>query len=187
MNVVIRPPFADERAHILKSWIEDYRYVAGQRNRRWRDYEADKTREFGAILDADATRLLVQALEDDTGASDPMDVILGWICWAPLGGVDLVHWVRTRFRIGPAPSGDRHPAAPNGELLRRRKTMTALVDAARLKPHVGYTHPGPIPRRNEPGPRVASDTWLVRWLAGRGITAVPAPGSPAEAAVRSRR
>lgn len=176
MSVVIRPPFADERNHILKSWIEDYRYVAGQRNRRWRDYEADKTREFGAILDADATRLLVQAIEDDTGASDPMDVILGWICWAPLGGVDLIHWVRTRYRVGPG-----------GDLLRRRQTMTALVDAARLKPHVGYTHPGPIPRRNEPGPRVASDTWIVRWLAGRGVTAVPAPGSPAEAAVRSRR
>lgn len=155
----IRPPFADEREYILRSWIESYRYAPGQRKRRWRDYEAERIREFNEILDRPGTIVLVKAIDADDGN----DVILGWICFERGTHADAVHWVFSRFR-----------ASPTGAILRRRGTMRELVDAARLKPHVAYTFHGALPRGND-GPRMSSDEWIVPWLMRRGIGAAPLP------------
>jgi hypothetical protein len=156
--VVIRPPYADEREYILRSWIESYRYAPGQRKRRWRDYEAEREREFNEILDRRDTIVLVKALEDGED-----DVILGWMCFARGTHADAVHWIFSRYR-----------ASPTGVIWRHRGTMRDLVEAARLKPHVAYTFRGALPRIKAE-PRVSSDEWIVPWLMRRGIGAAYLP------------
>lgn len=74
---------------------------------------------INAILDRDDTRVLVKAIED---------AILGWICFARGKHADTVHWVQSRYKV-----------TPTGAILRRKGTMSELVDAAQLKPFVAYT------------------------------------------------
>lgn len=152
-----RPPYADEREYILRSWIESYRHAPGKRNLRWRDYLATQGPIFEEILDRIDTRALVSVVED---------VIVGWIVFSRGKHADAIHWVQTRYRVGST-----------GSLLRKRGIMRELLAAAQLKPHVAYTFRGPLPRKNEDGPRASSDTWIVPWLARHGIGAAHVPYS----------
>jgi hypothetical protein len=152
---MIRPAFSDERPYILKSWLEAYRHAPGNRNRRWRDYESRVKPILEEILGRDDTRVLVRVVSEG-----PMDVILGWICFARgVRSADTIHWIQTRYRVGST-----------GACLRRQGTMTQLVEASELKPFCAYTFPGSLPRSRDE-PRVGNDVWIVPWLARHGISA----------------
>lgn len=154
--MTVRQPFKDERAYILRSWIDTHRYAPGMRNRRWSDYKRVHEPIFGEILDAPDTKVLLKVIEGD--------IIIGWICWTPGRVADALHWVFTR-----------HRAAPTGAPLRRHGVMHELVEAAQLKPHLAFTFRGSFPNPKDGGAPVSSDEWLRPVLAKRGITAVYTP------------
>ncbi len=110
----------------------------------WPDFKRLERPRLYAVLARDDTRILVA---DHDGA------IAGWLALVHGRRVDTVHWAHTRWKIG------------QGELLRKRGVMRALVDAAQLKSRLVYTHRG----------AKRSDEWIVPWLARRGVTAAFVP------------
>lgn len=157
ITAIRAPVDGSEHGYVKSSWIEAYRYAPGMSRMPFRTYRMMETGWIEHALGRPDTRVLLAM----TG-----DAIAGWVAFCRRPSADVVHWIQTRYRIGR-----------DGEHLRRRSVMVQLIAAAALKPKIGYTFRGSLPRHTETDePRVSSDVWISRWLADRvNITAVHQP------------
>lgn len=163
--VTLRAAQPDDRAYLISSWLEEYKYASGRFARSpWGAFRRQVSPQIAAILDSPRTRTLVAAAPDGR--------IAGYLVYTPGTRISAVHWSHTRAVLG-------------GEKLRRRGVMTMLLEAAELGQRFIYTFKGPKKRKTRPGaaglvhtisahsPNV--DETIAAWLRGRGVTAVYMP------------
>lgn len=132
--IAIRPATADELPYIRGAFAEGYKQSSNQLAKLpWSTYKRDVRPRLYQALDGAAI------LVADHGGE-----VAGWIALAPGRRVDTVHWITTRLHH------------------RGRGVMRALVEAARLKERIVYTHRGPK----------RSDESIAQWLAARGAVSV---------------
>lgn len=147
----IRPALAADLEYIIGSWTEGYKNAPRNSKLTWQIYKQHVKPKLIDALRRPETQILVA----DAGA------VVGWIAFAPpQPRCATVHWVHTRHQVG------------SGPVLRKHGVMRSLLDAAQLGSRFVYTHKGPRPV-NRGGP--PADEWIVRWLAGRGVTAAYVP------------
>ena len=144
----------DDMAYIRNSFAEGHKGAPGVASMTWRYYKRYIVPELNAALGRGDTQILAAYRRDG--------IVLGWIAFCRGRTVDTVHWVHTR-----------HAIADEGEQLRRRGVMTALLDAAKLKPRLCYTFRGAWPRHRSDG--VTMDERLLPWLRSRGQHAAYVP------------
>ena len=154
--VSIRRGQDDDRRFIATSWKESHKDAPKMDRTPWPIYKQTTCKQIDALVDSTGTRLLVATVPDGR--------IAGWICYSPGKAISTVHWTYTRHTL-------------DGEHLRRRGVMAALIDAAELGKRFAYTFRGPR-RRNggsTTGRGPSLDEPIVEWLRGRGVTAVYVP------------
>lgn len=130
----------DDVAYVQGAFSEGYK---GSSNRMHKMTWVRYKRDVRPVLHQILARSEVLVAEHD-GA------VVGWIALVRGARVDTVHWIATRMCID------------GGPLLRRRGVMTAIIDAARLKDRIVYTHRG----------SKRSDEWIASWLRTRGAISV---------------
>lgn len=142
-----------DTAYVRNSFAEGHKDAPGARSMTWRYYKRYVVPELHAVLRHASVETIAAYLGDD---------IVGWLAFSRgTGRVDAIHWAHTRYRIGD-----------EGEPLRRRKVMTALLDAANLR-RIAYTWRGGLGKHDHDGK--TSDERLLPWLAARGQHAAYVP------------
>lgn len=148
---VIRPAVAADLEYVIGSWAEGYKNAPRMAKLTWQIYKQHVKPQLIDVLRRAETQILVADAGD----------IVGWIAFAPGRRVSTCHWVHTRYCVGK-----------DGPQLRKHGVMASLLDAAQLGSRFCYTHKGPKPVHRGGPP---ADEWIVRWLAGRGVTAAYVP------------
>ena len=161
--VDIRRASPDDLRYVYATWLSEYKYSSGRLARAPYDmYRATVGKQLHDLVWADRTRVVAAYMPDGR--------IAGWLAYVPGRSVSTVHWCYTRFRL-------------DGEKLRRRGVMAALLEAADLGSRFAYTFRGAKEHRlrgkqdrAEHAPRLSirgdtSDEPIVAWLRGRGVTA----------------
>jgi GNAT superfamily N-acetyltransferase len=131
---------ADELPYVAHSWAEGYKNSPRMRRKTWADYKA---------LDVPALRQCLARRDTEVlccEATVPGHAV-GWVAFARWPSIDIVHWV--------------YVAKP----FRRRGVMTALLEGARLRNRVSYTHQAAIRRHGEP----RADLMICDLLRKRGV------------------
>lgn len=148
----IRKLDAADRGYALFSWREGAKKAPGLDRLPWGYYKDTLGKTFGALLDEPATVLL--------GAYTPDNKLLGWLAMTPGKRVHTVHWVHVKHEL-------------DGEHLRRRGIMLALLEAAELGPRFIYTLRARRDRATLPDGSVTKslDESIVAALRARGVTA----------------
>lgn len=146
----IRPLDPDDRRYALFTWRESAKKAPEYDRVPWSYYKDaivpmfEKLLEIGIVLGAYESRGLV-----------------GWLAMTPGKRVHTVHWVHVKHEL-------------DGERMRRRGAMLALLDAADLGPRFIYTLRARRLTRDERGqqPGVKTlDELLVAALREKGVTA----------------
>jgi hypothetical protein len=154
--VDIRPVAPADLAYVRSSWAEGYKTAPGNAKLGWRIYKRVVPPELASVLERPETQVI---------GAFTADTIIGWLAYVPGRRVSTVHWVHTRYRVGE-----------DGEPLRRRGIMTALLAHAQLTQRIVYTHRGGYPKhRHADAGHETSDAPIVRWLARNGVTAAYMP------------
>ena len=138
--MIIRPLDKGDVGYCLMSWYSSHKDVT--RIKPWHVYKAAYGPIFKKIVDDPATVLL--------GAYE--DKLIGWLAMTPGKRVDTLHWCYTKHEL-------------DGEHVRRRGVMTALLEEADLGMNFVYTL----------RPRRKLDEALVAALKARGVTACFVP------------
>lgn len=148
----IRKLDPDDVGYALFSWREGAKKAPGVDRLPWTYYKDTLVREFEKILDDPRTRLL--------GAYDEHENLLGWLVMTPGKRVHTVHWVHVKHAL-------------DGERIRRRGIMLALLDAAELGSRFIYTLRARRDRATLPdGNKTKSlDESLVVALRDKGVSA----------------
>lgn len=108
----------EDIGYALVSWRESHKAAPGADNIPWSYYKHAYGSLFQKILNSPESRLL--------GAYDENDKLLGWLAMSPGRSVNTLHWVHVKYEL-------------DGEKLRRRGLMYALIEAAALGPRFIYT------------------------------------------------
>lgn len=131
---------SEDVAYVQGAWSEAFKGSSNRMHKMtWGRFKTDVRPALHAILAR--SEVLVAELD---GA------IVGWIALVRGPRVDTVHWIQTRLCVD------------GGPVLRRHGIMRALVEQARLKDRIVYTHRG----------AKRSDEWIARWLRTRGAISV---------------
>lgn len=151
LAVTIAPATESDLPYCLGSWSESHKLTPGHQRMPWGLYKQHAVPELRSKLAA-STVLVAHAGGE----------LVGWLAMSRGRRVHACHWVHTRYRVGQ-----------DGEPLRRRGVMTALLAAADLGSRFIYTHRGPLPRHGKG--KTTSDEWITRKLAERGVFATFVP------------
>lgn len=108
----------EDRGYALISWRESHKSAPGCDRVPWSFYKHEYGKLFSKILNDPASKLL--------GAYDDNGKLLGWLAMSPGRSVNTLHWIHVKYEL-------------DGEKLRRRGLMYALLEAAELGPRFIYT------------------------------------------------
>lgn len=155
-QVIIRDLDDTDRGYALFSWRESHKQAPGVSRMPWSYYKDTLGYAFQTILDDKNTRML--------GAYTDDNKLAGWIVMTPGKRVHTVHWVHVKYEL-------------DGEPLRRRGVMTALLKAADLGKNFVYTLRARRDRATLPDGSLTKslDESLVHALRGKGVTATYVP------------
>lgn len=152
--IELRQMAADDLPFVRATWRETHKMSPVVERWTYGKYKASAMPLIERLLASDDTRLL--------GAYVPDGRIAGWLAYTPGRSVSTIHWVLTRVDL-------------DGDKLRRRGVMAALIDHADLGKRWAYTHRGPYPHRNgskRRGSGVPMDEQLAEWAQRtRGVQA----------------
>ena len=87
MEVLIRDPSAGDQGYVASTWVEQLCKADHTAHR------LEVGRTVDAVLDHPNTKLLL-ACDQERSA-----YILGWLCWAPIKAIRLVHFAYTRAAL----------------------------------------------------------------------------------------
>lgn len=154
--MIVKPLDPADVGYALFSWREGAKKAPGLHRLPWSYFKDTLGYAFQKIIDDPATRLL--------GAYTDDDKLVGWLVMSPGKRVHVVHWVHVKYEL-------------DGEAMRRRGVMTALLDAAELGKNFVYTLHARRDRTPLPdGSTTKSlDESLVVALRGKGVTATFVP------------
>lgn len=154
--MIIKPIESRDRGYVLFTWREGAKKAPSVCRLPWSYFKDTLGYAFEKILDDPTTRLL--------GAYTSDDKLVGWLVMTPGKRVHAVHWVHVKHEL-------------DGERMRRRGVMTALLDAAQLGKSFVYTLRARRDRATLPdGTRTHSlDESLVAALRVKGASATFIP------------
>jgi hypothetical protein len=153
--MIIRPLDKADFGYAFFTWREGAKKAPGLDRVPWTYYKSTVAPQLGALLDDPSNRVL-GAYRDDK--------LVGWLAMTPGKRVHTVHWVHVKHEL-------------DGERMRRRGAMLALLDAAELGSRFIYTMRSRRDRTTLPdGSTTKSlDESLVAALRDRGVTATFVP------------
>lgn len=148
----IRPLDKVDYGYALFTWREGHKKAPGVSRMPWSYYKDTLGYAFEKILDDTQNRVL--------GAYTDDGKLLGWLAMTPGKRVHAVHWVHVKHEL-------------DGEKIRRRGAMTALLDAAQLGKNFVYTLRARRDRALLPDGSTSKslDESLVAALRKKGVTA----------------
>lgn len=152
----IRRLDSDDYGYALFTWRESAKKAPGFDRMPWAYYKDAIVPAFARLLDTTASVTL--------GAYTRDDKLIGWLTMTPGKRVHTVHWVHVKHEL-------------DGERMRRRGVMTALLDAADLGSRFIYTLHARRDRARLPDDSTTKslDETLVAALRARGVTATYVP------------
>lgn len=155
MSITIHKLNDDDKGYAIASWRESHKSAPGVDRLPWAYYKREWGESFAKIVNDPNTVLL--------GAYTASEQLLGWIAMTPSQRVGTLHWVQVKWKI-------------DGQAMRRRGIMLALLDAAGLlkkgKPFIYTLRARRAKQRLPDGTKTKSfDESLVAALRARGITA----------------
>mgnify|MGYP001571226045 FL=1 len=152
---VIRTLATADRGYVLSAWRSAHKQSPKCDNVPWSYYKYAWGTLIQKIVDDPATKML-GAYADDK--------LLGFLVMSPGKRVHTLHWVGVKFEL-------------DGEKLRRRGLMTALLEAADLGSRFIYTLHARRDRAKRPDGTMTKslDETLVQTLADKGVVAVYNP------------
>lgn len=157
--MIVRQLNTDDVGYALFSWREGHKKSPVHERMPWSYYKDTLGYAFEKILNDPTTKLL-GAYAHDNQMERP-DQLLGWLAMTPGKRVHTVHWVHVKHEL-------------DGERVRRRGVMTALLEAAELGSRFIYTLRGRRLERDA-RPLKSLDEVLVASLRARGVTATLVP------------
>lgn len=156
VNFSIQDLSPDDRGYVLASWRESHKQSPGADKVPWGFYKYEWGTMLSKIINDPTTKML--------GAYADTGKLLGYLVMTPGKRVSTLHWVQVKFEL-------------DGEKLRRRGLMTALLEAAELGPRFIYTLRARRDRKTLPDGSVTKslDESLAATLLARGAVAVYEP------------
>lgn len=147
--MIVRALDDNHKGYALCTWREGAKKAPGFDRVPFSYFKDVYGRAFKQILDDPAARLL---------GAYTNDALVGWLAMSPGKRVHTVHWVHTKFEL-------------DGERLRRRGIMTALLDAAELGSRFIYTCRAQRVKRSGGSTIKSLDEALVLALRAKGVSA----------------
>lgn len=148
----IRPLDPDDYGYALFTWRESAKKAPAVDRMPWRYYKDTLGYAFEKILHDPTTRVIGAYADDGK--------LIGWLVMTPGKRVHTLHWVHVKHEL-------------DGEKMRRRGAMTALLAGADLGKNFVYTLRARRDRAPLPDGSMTKslDESLVAALRARGITA----------------
>ena len=152
----VKPLAAVDRGYALSSWRESLKQAPEHHRVPWAYFKNTVGAELSRIINDPTTRLL--------GAYNESEKLLGWLAMTAGKRVHTCHWVQVKHEL-------------DGEKLRRRGLMMALLEAAELGPRFVYTLRARRDRAKLPDGTITKslDESLVIALQNKGVTATYVP------------